>query len=153
MQDQKVPQARRSGYRRLIGYRTKVWREAYGEVEMTIGPEHLNSLGVVHGGVYASLLDASLGHAVSFCTTPGHARYSTTVSLTTTFVAAVSSGTLTAIGRIDGLHGRLVTASGEVRDQDGRLIALGQGSFLYFPGSERPEGVPKRVLAETPPSS
>jgi uncharacterized protein (TIGR00369 family) len=153
MQDQKVPQARRSGYRRLIGYRTKVWREAYGEVEMTIGPEHLNSLGVVHGGVYASLLDASLGHAVSFCTTPGNARYSTTVSLTTTFVAAASSGTLTAIGRIDGISGRLVTASGEVLDQDGRLIALGQGSFLYFPGSERPEGVPKRVLKENPPSS
>jgi len=153
MADQKVPQARRSGYRRLIGYRTKVWREAYGEVEMAIGSEHLNSLGVVHGGVYASLLDASLGHAVSFCATPGHARYSTTVSLTTTFVAAVSSGTLTAVGRIDGIAGRLVTASGEVRDQDGRLVALGRGSFLYFPGSERPEGVPKRVLAEAPPSS
>jgi uncharacterized protein (TIGR00369 family) len=153
MQDQKVPQARRSGYRRLIGYRTKVWREAYGEVEMTIGPEHLNSLGVVHGGVYASLLDASLGHAVSFCTTPGNARYSTTVSLTTTFVAAASSGTLTAVGRIDGLHGRVVTASGEVRDETGRLVALGQGSFLYFPGSERPEGVPKRMLEESPRSS
>jgi uncharacterized protein (TIGR00369 family) len=147
MQEQSlVPQARRSGYRRLIGYRTKVWREAYGEVEMTIGPEHLNSLGVVHGGVYASLLDASLGHAVSFCTTPGNARYSTTVSLTTTFVAAAASGTLTAVGRIDGLDGRLVTASGEVLDQDGRLIAVGQGSFLYFPGSEQPAGVPKRVL-------
>jgi uncharacterized protein (TIGR00369 family) len=145
MQDQSVPQARRSGYRRLIGYRTKVWREAYGEVEMIVGPEHLNSLGFVHGGVHASLLDASLGHPVSYCTTPGNARYSTTVSLTTTFVAAASSGTLTAIGRIDGLHGRLVTASGEVLDQDGRLIAAGQGSFLYFPGSERPEGVPKRV--------
>jgi uncharacterized protein (TIGR00369 family) len=148
MPDQSGPQARRSGYRRLIGYRTKVWREAYGEVEMTIASVHLNSLGVVHGGVYASLLDAGLGHAVSFCTTPGHARYSTTVSLTTTFVASASSGTLTAIGRIDGICGRLVTASGEVRDADGKLLAVGQGSFLYFPGSERPEGVPKRVLQE-----
>jgi uncharacterized protein (TIGR00369 family) len=151
MQDQSGPQARRSGYRRLIGYRTKMWREAYGEVEMTIGPEHLNSLGVVHGGVYASLLDASLGHAVSFCTTPGNARYSTTVSLTTTFVASASSGVLTAVGRIDGIHGRVVTASGEVRDAEGKLLAVGQGSFLYFSGSERPEGVPKRVLQE--PSS
>jgi uncharacterized protein (TIGR00369 family) len=150
MQDQSGPQARRSGYRRLIGYRTKVWREACGEVEMIIGPEHLNSLGVVHGGVYASLLDASLGHAVSFCTTPGNARYSTTVSLTTTFVASASVGTLIAVGRLDGINGRLVTASGEVRDQDGALLAVGQGSFLYFPGSERPEGVPKRARQQNP---
>ncbi len=150
MQDQSGPQARRSGYRRLIGYRTRVWREAYGEVEMTIGPEHLNSLGLVHGGVYASLLDASLGHAVSFCTTPGNARYSTTVSLTTTFLASASAGTLIAVGRIDGIEGRVVTASGEVRDADGKLIAVGQGSFLYFPGSERPEGVPKRMLQQRP---
>jgi uncharacterized protein (TIGR00369 family) len=148
MQDQSGPQARRSGYRRLIGYRTRVWREAYGEVEMTIGPEHLNSLGVVHGGIYASLLDAGLGHAVSFCTTPGHARYSTTVSLTTTFVASASSGILIAVGRIDGMEGRFVTASGEVSDENGKLLAVGQGSFLYFPGSERPEGVPKRVLQQ-----
>ena len=150
MQDQSGPQARRSGYRRLIGYRTRVWREAYGEVEMTIGPEHLNSLGLVHGGVYASLLDASLGHAVSFCTTPGNARYSTTMSLTTTFLASASAGTLIAVGRIDGIEGRVVTASGEVRDETGKLIAVGQGSFLYFPGSERPEGVPKRMLQQSP---
>jgi len=150
MQDQSGPQARRSGYRRLLGYRTKVWREAYGEVEMIIGPEHLNSLGVVHGGIYASLLDASLGHAVSFCTTPGNARYSATVSLTTTFVASASAGTLIAVGRIDGIHGRLVTASGEVLDGDGKLLAVGQGSFLYFPGSERPEGVPKQVRQQNP---
>ena len=47
-------------------------------------------------------------------------------------------------------HGRLVTASGEVHDEDGKLLAVGQGSFLYFPGSERPEGVPKRVRRQNP---
>lgn len=51
---------------------------------------------------------------------------------------------LTATGRVDGIEGRLVTASGEVWDDAGELCAVGQGSFLYFPGSERAEGVPKR---------
>ena len=32
MQDQSDRQRKRSGYRQLIGYRTKVWREGYGEV-------------------------------------------------------------------------------------------------------------------------
>lgn len=144
MQDQSDTRRKRSGFRMLIGYRTKVWREGYGEVELVLMPQHLNSLGVVHGGIFAALLDVALGHAVSFSPVPGNTRYSTTVSLTTSFLKSVSGGTLTASGRLEGLSGRLVTASGEVRDEAGVLLAVAQGSFLYFPGSEQPAGVPKR---------
>ena len=104
----------------------------------------MNSIGVVHGGVHASLLDVALGHAVSFCPVPERTRYSTTVSLTTSFLRGATAGILTAVGRIEGLTGRLVTASGEVRDHDGTVLATAQGSFLYFPGSELLDGVPKR---------
>jgi uncharacterized protein (TIGR00369 family) len=144
MQDQSDRQRKRSGFRTLLGYRTRVWREGYGEVELEIGPQHMNSLGIVHGGVHAALLDVALGHAVSFCPVPDRTRFSTTVSLTTSFLKGVSSGTVIATGRVEGLSGRLVTATGEVRDQDGNLLAAAQGSFLYFPGSELPEGVAKR---------
>ena len=138
------PPPRRSGYRTLIGYTTKVWAANYGEVELILGPQHLNSIGIVHGGVYATLLDAALGHAVSYCAVPGNARYSSTLSLTTIFLKSVKSGVLTAIGRVEGIEGRVATCTGEVRDDTGALLATGQGSFLYFPGSERPEGVPRR---------
>ena len=144
MTDQSDTQRKRSGYRMLIGYRTKVWREGYGEVELTLGPQHLNSLGVVHGGVFASLLDVALGHAVSFSPVPGNTRYSTTASLAITFLEGATGGTLAASARLEGLSGRLVTASGEVHDEAGVLLAVAQGSFLYFPGSEQPAGVPKR---------
>ena len=144
MQDQSDTQRKRSGFRMLLGYRTKVWREGYGEVELPLGAQHLNSLGVVHGGVFASLLDVALGHAVSFSPVPGNTRYSTTVSLSTNFLKAATGGTLTASGRLEGLTGRMVTATGEVRDEAGALLSVAQGSFLYFPGSEQPAGVPKR---------
>lgn len=144
MKDQSDNQRKRSGFRDHIGYRTKAWREGYGEVELVIRPEHLNSVDIVHGGVYMSMLDVALGHAVSYCTVPGNFRFSTTVSLTTSFLKGAKSGVLTAIGRIDGVQGRLATGTGEVRDEAGDLCAVGQASFLYFPGSERPEGVPKR---------
>ena len=110
----------------------------------SIGPQHLNSIGIVHGGIYAALLDVALGHAVAFCTVPGNFRFSTTVSLTTNFLKGAKGGVLTAIGRIDGVEGRIATGSGEVRDEAGELCAVAQASFLYFPGSERPEGVPRR---------
>ena len=144
MQDQSDTQRRRSGYRTLIGYRTAQWREGYGEVQLAIGPQHLNTIGLVHGGIYMSLLDVALGHAVSFCTVPGNARFSTTVSLTTNFLRGAKGGVLTAIGRVEGLEGRMATGSGEVRDEDSELCAVGQATFMYFAGSERPEGVPRR---------
>ena len=144
MKDESDTQRKRSGFRDHIGYRTKAWRDGYGEVELIVGQQHLNSVGIVHGGVYMSMLDVALGHAVSFCTVPGNFRFSTTVSLTTSFLKGAKSGVLTAVGRIDGIQGRLATGTGEVRDEAGDLCAVAQASFLYFPGSERPEGVPKR---------
>jgi len=144
MQDHNDRQRKRSGFRQLVGYRTKAWREGYGEVELVIGPQHLNSVGIVHGGIYASLLDVALGHAVAYCTVPGNFRFSTTVTLTTSFLRGAKGGVLTAAGRIDGVQGRFATGTGEVRDDAGELCAVAQASFLYFPGSERVEGVPRR---------
>jgi uncharacterized protein (TIGR00369 family) len=143
MKDQTQPQRKRSGFRSLIGYRTKAWREGYGEVGLDVGPQHLNSMRVVHGGVYATLIDAALGHAIGYCTTPGNVRFSATVSLSTTFIRSAADGALTATGRLEGQSGRLATASAEVRDAAGNLLATGQGTFLYAPGSERLEGVPR----------
>ena len=144
MSNQSDTQKKRTGFRMLIGYRTKVWEEGYSEVELTLGTQHLNSLGVVHGGVYTALLDVALGHAVSFSPVPGHTRFSTTVMLATRFLESATQGSLTAVGRLVGKSGRLAAASGEVRSEAGALLATAQGSFLYFPGSESPDGVPKR---------
>lgn len=149
MRDQSDTQRRRSGYRQLIGYRTKVWREGYGEIELVIGPQHLNSIGIVHGGIYTTLLDVALGHAASYCTVPGNFRFSTTMSLNTHFLKGVQDGVLTAVGRVEAVDGRIVTATGEVRNDDGELCAVGQASFLYFPGSERSEGVPRPTSRDT----
>lgn len=135
---------RRSGFRTLLGYRTRVWADNYGEVELDLGPQHMNSIGIAHGGVYATMLDAAFGHAVSYCSVPGNARYSTTVSLTTTFLKGAKAGKLIASAKVDGIDGRLATCTGEIRDEAGTLLAVAQGSFLYFPGSETPEGLPRK---------
>ena len=113
-------------------------------MELAIGQQHLNSVGIVHGGIYCALLDVAMGHAVGFCTVPGNFRFSATVALSTNFLKAANSGVLVAVGRIDGMEGRLASASGEVRDASGALCAAGQASFLYRPGCERPEGVSRR---------
>jgi uncharacterized protein (TIGR00369 family) len=139
---QRDPTQRSNRFRQLVGYTTRVWREGYGEVELVVRDEHHNSMGIVHGGVYATMLDAAFGHACAWCAVEGHARSAVTVSLTTTFVASAKSGVIVARGRITGQDGRAVTLTGEVVDADGTLCAVGQASFLYMPGSEHRDGVP-----------
>lgn len=134
-------------FRQLVGYRTRQWSEGYGEIELVIDGRHANSLGIVHGGVFATLLDAAMGHAVAYCRIDGNVRSAVTVSLTTTFLAPAKHGTLIARGRVAGISGRLATVSGEVRDGDGNICAAGQGSFMYLPGSEHPDGVPRKPPA------
>jgi len=135
-------------FRKLVGYTTRAWSDNYGEVELAVDERHANSLGIVHGGVFVTLLDAAMGHAVGFCRVPGNVRSAVTVSLTTTFLAQAKDGRLIARGRVVGVSGRIATVSGEVVDEGGQICCTGQGSFMYLPGSEHPDGVPRKKTVE-----
>jgi uncharacterized protein (TIGR00369 family) len=124
-----------------------VWRENYAEIELVLGQRHLNSLGIVHGAVYAAMLDAAFGHAATWCSVRGHVRSCVTLSLTTSFLAPATSGVIKAIGRLEDVEQLIATTSGEVVDEGGQVLALGQGTFRYFRGSERREGVPRESRA------
>jgi uncharacterized protein (TIGR00369 family) len=130
-----------AGFRNLLGYRTLGWREGYGEIHLDIRPDHLNMLGFVHGGVYATILDAALGHAVAWCAVPGNRRPAVTVTLTTSYLASANSGTLIAVGRLIHIEGRIATCNGEIRDPAGKLYVRGQASFMYLPGGENRDGI------------
>lgn len=130
-----------SGFRALLGYRIAVWYENHAEIEMTVEPKHLNGLGIVHGGCYATLLDAAQGHAVTFCPVPENTRHCVTISLTTSFLTPVKSGLVRAVGRCLAIHDKIATAQAEMYDAAGNLLATSQASFRYATGSERLEGV------------
>jgi uncharacterized protein (TIGR00369 family) len=134
------------GFRRTVGYQTKVWAERYAEITLAIDGRHDNSHGMVHGGIYAALLDAAFGHAVAYCSTPGRTRMSVTITLQITYLAAAKTGVLTAKGLVLDVNGRVATCRGEVwlddGTPDGVLCATGVASFMYKPGSEAPDGVP-----------
>jgi uncharacterized protein (TIGR00369 family) len=141
--DNPTPSGKPSGFRTLVGYRAAIWRENYAEIELALGDQHLNSLRIVHGGVYVAMLDAACGHAATWCSVPGHVRSCVTLSLTTNFLAPATSGVIKAIGRLEGVDQLIATASGEVVDAAGQVLAVGQGAFRYLRGSERAEGVPR----------
>src|SRR5262249_39213658 len=94
LEGQRDRQRERSGVRELIGYRTRAWRAGYSEVELDLDAKHMNSIAVVHGGIYGMLLDVAMGHAVSYCAIKGNTRYCTTVALSTNFLHGARGGTL-----------------------------------------------------------
>jgi uncharacterized protein (TIGR00369 family) len=134
-----------SGFRSLVGYHAVTWRENYAEIELDIDAPHGNSLGIVHGGVLMTLLDAAMGHACTWTPIKGNVRYVVTLSMTTSFLEGPRGGKLTAIGQVVSVDNRVATCTSEIRAEDGTLIAIGQGSFRYFPGSDSVDGVPKPV--------
>ncbi len=130
------------GFRRTLGYETKVWADRYAEIALAIDARHDNSHGNVHGGVYCTLLDAACGHAVAWCGVPGRTRLAVTITLQTTYLAPAKSGVLVAKAWVLDVNGRVASCRGEVWLDEKILCATGQASFMYMPGSEAPEGVP-----------
>jgi 1,4-dihydroxy-2-naphthoyl-CoA hydrolase len=105
------------------------------EVEVPVRPDLLQPYGLVHGGVYSSIIEtaASVGAAL-FAMRSGQ----TTVGLenTTSFLRAVRSGKLIAIAR--PLHrGRATQVwEVEVRNDEGKVAATGRVRLLCLePGA------------------
>ena len=118
------------GYYRLVGMRVTRADPDGSEFEITIAHEHLQAYGTGHGGVLAGLIDAAMGLAVLGQLPAGEGC--ATVEMKLNFTRAARPGRLTATGRVLHRGRRIVTAAAEASDGDGRLVAVGQGTFQRF---------------------
>lgn len=84
---------------------------------------HYNPIGVVHGGLAATLLDSAMGCAVHSML-PAGSGY-TTLELKVNFIRAMTkeTGRVRAEGKLVHLGGRTATAEGRVIDESGKLYA------------------------------
>ena len=96
-----------------------------GRAVFAVRPQefHYNPIGVVHGGLAATLLDTAMGCAIHSLLPEG--RGYTTLELKVNFVRALRSdtGEVRAIGKVIHLGGKVATAEGSVVDKDGKLYA------------------------------
>lgn len=102
-----------------------------GEAKLTIGPDHLNPLGKLHGGAYYTLADCASGVA---CRTDG--RKYVTLDGTIHFIRGAQSGTVTASATVR--HRGRTTCLVEVRitGEDNKLFATGEFTFFCISGTE-----------------
>lgn len=104
---------------------------AYGEGMAEAGflPQrvHQGYEGLMHGGLVATLLDEAMAHAV--IATAGLA-VTGEVRVRLRGHGVPIGRPLHVQGRVTGSRGRLVLAEADLRDEDGVLLAHGEGKFM-----------------------
>ena len=105
----------------------------FSEVEINLAQKHLQPFGFVHGGVYASIIDAAAFWAVFYDIDDPDTGV-TTVDLTVNYLAPTASGKLIAKGRQIKMGKTLGYADAEVTDASGRLLAHGTSTVILLPG-------------------
>ena len=96
------------------------------------GPGHLNPMGGVHGGWYATILDSALGCCVHAALPLGKAY--TTLELKVNLVRAIrpDTGRVRAEGRVIHVGGQTATADARLVGPDGKLYAHASTTCLVF---------------------
>ena len=116
----------------LLGVKPISAHDGRAEFELTVGKSHLRTLGLLHGGVVASLLDTAMGFAA--VTKAPEDFHVVTVQLNVNFVAPSRSGdTLTAVGEVQHSGRKTAVARGEITNQSGALIGTSTATFMYLP--------------------
>ncbi len=109
----------------LLGMRFESIDEGAVALSVHARPDMTNPIGTLHGGICATLLDSAMGCAVHSAL-PAGVGYGT-LELKVNYIRSVPTDgrRLVATGRTIHVGGKTATASGEVRDEEGRLIAHG----------------------------
>jgi len=105
-----------------------------GHAVFAVDPDeyHYNPIGVVHGGLAATLLDSAMGCAVHSKLPPG-AGY-TTLEIKVNFIRAMTgeTGRVRCEAKIVHSGARTATAEGRIVDEAGKLYAHGTTTCLIL---------------------
>ena len=112
---------------RLVYEPTIEVTEGTAVISIPVAEKFFHAANALHGSVYFKLLDDACFFAVSSLVTD---VFVLTTSFTTYFTRPVSSGRLTARGRVVH-HGKTVLlAEAELRDDKNKIAGRGNGAFM-----------------------
>ena len=112
-------------------------------VEIALAEKHLQPYGIVHGGVYSTLVDATGFWACFSLLEPGLGL--TTVELKLNYLAPTKQGRLIGLGRCIKQGRNLGLADARVEDAEGPLLAHGTVTLMAQ------DNLPLDLQKELPP--
>ncbi len=102
------------------------WSESL--VEVVVQEQHFQPFGLVHGGVYSSLVDAAAFWAV-YTQIDEHMGL-TTVELNLNYLAPITKGTMIAKGRSIKVGKTLCVGEASIENERGKLLARGTETMM-----------------------
>lgn len=115
-------------YLEFLGFKLIAWKEGYTKIEMPVRPEHRNTVGFLHGGVIASLLDIAGAVAGSYGVSKDFV--SITINLNCNFMAPHTAKTVIVEGELIRTTTSLFFAQAKLIDPDSkRLCATATGTY------------------------
>lgn len=115
----------KSPFWKLIGLQVKEVREGHVELYLPFSPSLLNIQSSVHGGVYASVLDATMGmvgRTLGF-------DHVLTMQMNVQFLKPVVEGIIYSEATVISQSRSTILAEGKLFDENQNLIAHCTGSF------------------------
>ncbi len=113
---------------KYLGYKTESIGPGVTRVEFEIEPQHLNMAGVLHGGIYMTIMDSLMGHALYSLSGQKLGGFFTT-AMHTHFMQGVREGSIIGHGRCIATNGAYMNAEAQITDQSGKLLASAEGQF------------------------
>ena len=119
---------------RLIGFEATEIAEGRATVTLTVGPQHANPMGTLHGGILCDIADAAMGMA--FASTLASGESFTTVELKINFFRPVWIALLKAEGKVVRRGRSMGYVECEITDDRGQLVAKAASTCLALRGQD-----------------
>lgn len=119
---------------KTISMQLEVSDEKGSRLRIKTDTKHNNIWGTIHGGVIASLVDATSG--LSIIPLLNDNEMIITAGLQVQYFVPVNNGDLVGHGRVIHRGKRLAYAEANILDDHGKLIAKGNASFMIMNGIE-----------------
>jgi uncharacterized protein (TIGR00369 family) len=131
IRDEELPPA---PIQRLLDFTLTEVEEGRVVFTATPGEQHYNPIGVVHGGLAATLLDSAMGAAVHSTLPEGQGYTTLETKFNLVRAITIDTGPIMAEGRVVNRGRQVATAEGYLRDGAGKLLAHGTSTCLVIGG-------------------
>ncbi|MDD3365270.1 MAG: PaaI family thioesterase [Syntrophomonas sp.] len=113
-----------TAYYKLLGVKLQMLAPGYAEIRVVSNQEHTNPIGLIHGGLIMSIVDAAMGNAIRSLGIKG-----ATVDISTSLTSAARLGdTIVARGKVLKAGKNLIFTEGQVYVGD-KLIGDSKATF------------------------
>ncbi|RLQ95862.1 PaaI family thioesterase [Falsibacillus albus] len=114
----------------ILNMEKKMMEDGGYAVEVPINELTANSLGIVHGGITATVLDSAMGTLANILLPEGFGAV--TSNLTIHYISPGIGNSMTAIARIIHKGTKTIVIEGEIIQDDGKKIAHCTGTFFVI---------------------